>query len=1112
MIPGSANPLLLKSAAAAAGGYQIERSLRFNSSDSAYLSRTPASAGNRRTWTWAGWVKRSALDTAQTILDILNGQAGQPRGGIYFTSDNFLNVSFNSSGGSWDSDVTTTSVYRDVSAWFHLLVAFDVTQATASNRVKIYVNGSQLTSFSTATYPTNTDQPVNNTVQHRIGLTYNNINGLNGYLADIHFIDGQALTPSSFTEVSATTGQLIPKAYTGTYTGNSFWLKFSDNSAATATTLGKDSFLLGNNWTPNNFSVVGGPNTVTIPASNAPPTLDYLVVAGGGGGSSGPGGGGGAGGLRSTVTATGGGGSLESPLSVTAGLQYTVTVGAGGSGGSDPSVATSGGDSVFASVTSIGGGRGGSNYPVAYEGANGGSGGGARNNGAGTAPAGTGTANQGFAGGTAATGSSGNRPTGGGGGAGAVGANGTSGAAGNGGAGVAVAITGSSVTYAGGGGGGSSGAVTAGSGGAGGGGAGGQAGATGTSGTPNTGGGGGGSDSAPGVGGNGGSGIVIIRYANTYADLTVGGGLTYTYANTGGYKIYSFTASAIAAQSAGNDSLVDTPTSYGTDTGAGGEVRGNYATLNPIGTVKPATGVIPTLTNGNLDAAHSGGSWQYANSTIAVPAGSGKYYCEFYVSSSYAPDYIAIGVNPATASTFSATVHSSSQSGIFYSNNGEKWVTSSNSAYGSAYTTGDIIGVALNCDSGQVTFYKNNTSQGAISFNSNLTNGGTIYFTIDIHTSNLTANFGQRSWAYAAPSGFRPLVDTLLPAPVVAKPNTVMDVKLYDGNGSTQTISGLGFSPDFVWCKGRSGAAAHTLTDSVRGTNSQLFSNRTDAQETVTDALTAFNSDGFSLGANTSGVYPHVNVNGYTYAAWCWDAGTSTVSNTAGSITSSVSVRANASAGFSIVTYTGNGTNNATVGHSLGVAPELVLFKRRSGTAQDWGVYHVSGGRKNLQLNTTGAYLGGGATYWDAIPTSTVIYPDNVYVADHYQNVTGETYVAYCWAPVAGYSSFGSYTGNGSTDGPFVYTGFRPRWVMVKRTDAARDWFIYDAARNTYNIVNNFLRPNLSDAEGTSTLYPFDFLSNGFKLRSSETDINGSGGTWIYAAFAENPFQYARAR
>jgi hypothetical protein len=262
MIPGSANPLLLASAAAA-GGYQIERSLRFNSADSAYLSRTPASSSNRTTWTWAGWVKRSAVSSGnQRFFGIFQGGVVQEF--FVFNSGDTLRIAVIQETKGF----TTTQVFRDPSAWYHIVVVLDTPQATASDRLKLYVNGTQVTTFSSTDYPVqNSPGDINNTYPHFIsnggGGEY-----FNGYMADIHFIDGQALTPSSFTEVSATTGQLIPKAYSGTYGTNGFYLQFSDNSAATASTLGKDTSGNGNNWTPNNFSVISTSGPSYTPTSN----------------------------------------------------------------------------------------------------------------------------------------------------------------------------------------------------------------------------------------------------------------------------------------------------------------------------------------------------------------------------------------------------------------------------------------------------------------------------------------------------------------------------------------------------------------------------------------------------------------------------------------------------------------------------------------------------------------------------------------------------------------------------------------------------------------------------------------------------------------------------
>jgi len=255
------------------------------------------------------------------------------------------------------------------------------------------------------------------------------------------------------------------------------------------------------------------------------------------------------------------------------------------------------------------------------------------------------------------------------------------------------------------------------------------------------------------------------------------------------------------------------------------------------------------------------------------------------------------------------------------------------------------------------------------------------------------------------------------------------------------------------------------------------------------------------------GTLAQVNTSSATYVGWQWKGGGAGVTNTAGSITSTVS--ANTTSGFSVVTYTGTGTNGATVGHGLNVTPGLYIVKRRNSTG-NWvvvpGNSTLFGGSFYLQLNTTSALISNSDVF-TSYPGSTVFYlSTNADV-----NASGGTYVAYCFTPIAGFSAFGSYTGNGSTDGPFVYTGFRPRWLMIKRTDTTSDWYVFDSARNTFNSATQILYPNLSNAEvGYTPPAGFDLLSNGFKSR--ETAINASGGTYVYAAFAENPFRNSLAR
>jgi hypothetical protein len=323
---------------------------------------------------------------------------------------------------------------------------------------------------------------------------------------------------------------------------------------------------------------------------------------------------------------------------------------------------------------------------------------------------------------------------------------------------------------------------------------------------------------------------------------------------------------------------------------------------------------------------------------------------------------------------------------------------------------------------------------------------------------------------------------------------------LYTGTGSSLGVTGVGFQPDWVWIKERSGAADHGLYDAVRGVQNQLESNTTTAETVESTGLTAFGSDGFTVGA-----LAQLNTSADTYVAWNWKANGAGVSNTDGTITSTVSV--NTTSGFSIVTYTGNGSSGATVGHGLGVAPAMVIVKRRD-SADDWPVYSKQlGGTKNLYLNTTNAAITSSARWNDTDPTSSVFTVGSSAKV----NASGGTYVAYCFSEVAGYSAFGSYTGNGSADGPFVYLGFRPAFVLVKNASAANSWRLWDNKRPGYNLTNLYLTPDTSGAEGAINI-DVDFTSNGFKIRNTNGSINGSGNTIIFAAFAESPFKTSLAR
>jgi hypothetical protein len=342
-----------------------------------------------------------------------------------------------------------------------------------------------------------------------------------------------------------------------------------------------------------------------------------------------------------------------------------------------------------------------------------------------------------------------------------------------------------------------------------------------------------------------------------------------------------------------------------------------------------------------------------------------------------------------------------------------------------------------------------------------------------------------------------------------------MDATLYTGDGTTgrlipNTDQGTtGFKPDLVWIKSRSNALNNNWYDSNRGAPNEISSNTTSGD--TSGDLTAFNTTGFTI--NQTASY-EINHSGYTYVAWNWQANQGTnVSNTSGTITSSVS--ANTTAGFSIVTYTGNGSAGATVGHGLGAVPQLIFVKGRT-NALNWTVYSASAGATNyLELNTNASSQAQSSynMFNSTAPTSSVFTLGNI----GNTNGSGVTYVAYCWTPIAGYSAFGSYVGTGSaTDGAFVYTGFRPRFLMIKGSSGltnATSWVVYDTARNPANVTDLYLIANTTQGEGTDLYSTVDILSNGFKNRSLGTyGINQSGATYIYMAFAENPFKYANAR
>lgn len=772
-------------------GYNIANSLRFRSSASAYLNRTPASAGNQKTWTWSAWVKRGALGTSNFVLF-----------SRYVDASNFAYLRFTSSGSDelrWYEAVSgvvvsqrdTTQVFRDPSSWYHIILAYDTTQANAADRVKVYVNGVQITAFAaTVNRSQNADGLINAAAAHQISAI-NAGTFFDGYLAEVNFIDGLALDPSSFGVVAPATGVWSPKRYSGNYGLNGFYLPFSNGTSTT--TLGYDSSGNGNNWTTNNISLTAGS------------TYDWMI---------------------------------DSPTKFP-----------------------------------------GSSYGV-----------------------------------------------------------------------------------------------------------------------------------------------------GNYCVL-----MPFTVCN---------------AVSAG----------WGTSSASDGNL--NYSSVGSVSN-----------------------SW----SSFALPL-SGKYYAEMRFSSL------------TTGSTGVLAYDGNANRSVIFYQNGAVYNNNGLSQSLTAWSSGDTIGLAINMDASTIQFYRNGSAVGTAE---SITVAYGKYFIFNRYQAYLEANFGQRPFAYTPPSGYKSLCTQNLPGVTIQNGAGYMAATLYTGNGATQSISnavnGVSFQPDFVWTKTRSTVQNHAVYDVVRGTQQRLLPNLTNAEDTV-PGVTSFNSSGFSVGANIAS-----NESGSSFVAWQWKAGGTAVTNTAGSITSSVS--ANTTSGFSVVTYTGTGSSG-TIGHGLGVAPSMVIIKARSLAGENWIVGHTSlpsAFSSQLNLNSTAAYAAS-TNFNSTNPTASVFSIGSGTAVNSNTN----TYVAYCFAAIPGYSAFGSYTGNGSSNGPFVYCGFRPRFVLFKRTDSTGTWFMFDTSRGAYNIMGPELYANLSDAESTASR--LDFLSNGFKMRAANAGDNASGGTYIYAAFAENPFQNALAR
>ena len=555
----------------------------------------------------------------------------------------------------------------------------------------------------------------------------------------------------------------------------------------------------------------------------------------------------------------------------------------------------------------------------------------------------------------------------------------------------------------------------------------------------------------------------------------------------------NFTPSGLTS----SDQMIDTPTS-------------NFCTLNPLDGA--ATAQV------NLQQSARSSSWATCQSTMAFPK-TGKWYWEAGVFGSGTTDTGTIGVSADPASSY---VGSTTNSFSYLGANGYLYQAAGAVPYGATYGANDIIGILWDADNGDLTFYKNGASQGvaksgldtsidyrpAVSqYNAYVTNvnfGQNGTFNGAVTAGGNTDANGIGDFKYTVPTDALALCIPNLPEPTIGpNSNTTSDenfyVGLYTGTGATSALTQVPFSPDKVDIKDRDIGHSWMVFDRARGATNFLYYDTSGGQNTNAESLQSFDANGFTLGTHSP-----VNTSGDDYVFYCYKANGSGVTNTDGSITSTVS--ANTDAGFSIVTYTSNNTPNSSIGHGLGVTPKVIIT-RRVGVGSQWGFFGpILGVDKYMYLDVTDASTT--ASGYMPAPSSTVVNTGaNTWSA---LNDQIDTYVQYCFAEVEGFSSFGSYTGNGSADGPFVYTGFRPAYVMIKRTDSAEGWYVQDSARNTYNPANRYLQIE-SNAAGSSA-DPKDLLSNGFKIRNTYGGQNASGGTYIYMAFAENPFKYSNAR
>ena len=1190
-------------------GYQIDRSLRFDSGSSSHLSRTPSSASNRRTWTWSGWLKKTGVGTQSFIWASLPANLDNYVQ-LYFSSDKLY---FNSkTSGASATTTATNALFRDPAAWFHVVVAIDTTATgnSGKDRLKIYINGSLLgdSDYQTdgrASIAQNSELRINSTNSHHIGKqgeysnTYANV-----YLAEVHFVDGQALAASDFGEPNAATGVWQPKEFAGSYTSTSTSTTLSQTGWTVSSPTSENNIWDGNTSTTSNGYNGGIIGTVSF----SPPLTNVTKVEV----------------YQQNYHHYLNGSQVTTPESGT--TWHTLY-----DNSSSPITLNSVGNSYTNNTQSV------DIMAIRINGY-------VVNSKTWTPPSGVGVQAGGVnsfylkfadnssnaALGTDSSGNSNtwtvNNLTAGGSGATSFSSTNVTNPASilDGNTGTAATFTSTNAVF----------------------------------------------DAVCNISGitnlefmlyGGVSGVGQMQYRvngssytnaafpndnsypwNNATSLLTNGTLTsfgfkLSGAANGGARAIRYTTSAgtfyITSTPSGEiDGVLDSPTNYNDGTNVGG----NYCTLSPI---DKHTNV--TLSNGNLDyssaakpsgvrgtLAVSSGKWYYEYTPTASPYTSAptQYFGFADVNVSYLPT--GTGYIYLTPGFYSFTVR-----GSYKQING----TQSSTGWGN-FPVGTTMGVALDLDNGTLKIYASGTLLGTIATGLSGTFTPLVYADTVSSGDTATLNFGASPFAHTPPSGYKALCTTNLPEPTIADGSLHFDAKTRTGLGTSGgSVTGFAFSPDLLWEKSRNGTQDHYLMDSVRGSTKDLHSNTTDAENTNANYVTAFTSDGFTVGSsdwNTS----------TSIISWAWDAGTSNTTIAAGGLNSSVyntsdrwrddvagttyggqsktrlfngniaqnlianngtsltfspsgfssitslrvygssytgnangivingtdytslfpsgstsptwvtipetsltsivwstasngyengslnaievdgkilidddatppnvpsiasTVRANPSAGFSIVTWSAATNTVNRIAHNLNATPGLIITKSRN-SSNAWRIWHSETGKnKYLAFDTSSASSYN--NYWSTSEPDSSAF--GVWNASGGANNDGDM-VAYCFAPVEGFSAMGSYVGNGSTDGPFVYTGFRPAWILYKRSDASgNDWTILDSTRGPTNVIDEYLQASNSNAEASYTM--FDFLSNGFKPRLTSAGHNASGGTYVYIAFAEHSFKTARAR